>query len=104
MQPLVQQKTTSEMISTIFAKASSASQSVHAAIQFKKNEKKNRQLLHRIRRTSSSSKPRPYLSRITKDEEDTAAPGQRQASKHMHGIGHDSSHNSPGCRQQHPPK
>mmetsp|Transcript_1650 Transcript_1650/g.2013 ORF Transcript_1650/g.2013 Transcript_1650/m.2013 type:complete len:96 (-) Transcript_1650:338-625(-) len=93
----------SEITFTACAKASSPSHSVNILTQFKQKENQNKQLLQRMRRTSSSSNPSEYVSLITLDEADTAAPGQSAASKHMQGIGHVDSHMPPGCRQRHPP-
>ena len=62
----------------------------------KQNNRRKRQLQHRINLTSSSSNPNEYRSRMTDDDAETANPEQIQASKHMHGTGHDSSPIWPG--------
>jgi len=99
----VQRNTISEIQFTIEAAASSPSQSVIIATHEKHAEKKKRQLLHRMRRISSSSNPREYSPRITLELAETAGPAQHNASRHIQGTGQVDSPIDPGWRQQHPP-
>mmetsp|Transcript_37476 Transcript_37476/g.94702 ORF Transcript_37476/g.94702 Transcript_37476/m.94702 type:complete len:230 (-) Transcript_37476:622-1311(-) len=103
MQAATQQKVTSATQSTHWTHARSPSQSQHMLRQPRTQAKTCRQLLQRMRRTSSLSRPRPYFSRIIMLFTLAARPGHRQPSRHMQGTGQRLSQQLPGCRQQQPP-
>mmetsp|Transcript_11156 Transcript_11156/g.22060 ORF Transcript_11156/g.22060 Transcript_11156/m.22060 type:complete len:105 (+) Transcript_11156:154-468(+) len=104
MHPLVQQNTVSEIQLMVEIQASSPSQSQKQLKMLAMNVNVKRQLLHRIKRISSSSKPSLCLSLINILVALTTRPGHKHASRHMHVRGHVFSPMLPGCKQQNPPK
>mmetsp|Transcript_21134 Transcript_21134/g.43499 ORF Transcript_21134/g.43499 Transcript_21134/m.43499 type:complete len:104 (-) Transcript_21134:68-379(-) len=103
MHPMVQQKTMSEVTLAHWAAQSRASLRIQICRQLKAIEAQKMQLLHRIKRTSSSSSPSLYFSLSTREVAEAAGPEQMQISRQRQGTGQAFSPILPGWQQQQPP-